>query len=588
MAKRYGNRLTSRWLLLIPILLLSAAESHAQLLDCSNVGFETGTTQGWVLSNGAVTDISQKVEYQSEASGTFENGHRITGPTDGNDPKITSEAIPMVAPGSTHSIRIGNVTRGGRFDRIKGSFVVTPDNTLFQYRFAVILENPAHEVWQQPEFNIRITSQNGATIGCSFYNVTSAGTIDGFKSLGEFRYRNWTAGAINLQNYVGQTITVEVTAHGCTERRHVGYAYFDAQCLKAQITTALYCPLLDPKMELKAPEGFASYEWNTGETTATIRIDPVQGARYWVKVKPFSSLNETCEFQLNHTVSFEPQKEPEPVTASICEGDGYTVGDSTYRVAGTYLTRIKRGTDVCDSLVKTILTVRPLARSVQTITICEGETYALGKAVYTTAGAYDTRLTRTAPLCDSVVTTHLIIGTIDLAVSPDTIIRPNARADLRAVVSSPGTYRYTWSPSDGLACPTCAVTTAKPAETTRYTLTVENTETNCRKTASVEVSIGDCTVYTPTAFTPNNDGKNDVFLVTGTDCVTEIEEFVIYNRWGEVIFKKQNFQPSDPMYGWKGDYLGVASESGVYTYKIKALYLNGKVDERRGTVTLMH
>jgi gliding motility-associated-like protein len=575
-------------LLLIQLLLISALGAYGQLVDCSNVGFDEGTTRGWVLSNGAVTDINQKVVYENEVTGTFENGHLITRAGDGNDPRVTSEAIPMVAPGSNYSIRIGNVTRGGRFDRIKGTFVVTPDNTLFQYRFAVILENPAHEVWQQPEFNIRITSQNGATIGCSFYNVTSAGSIDGFKSQGDIRYRNWTTGAINLQSYVGQTITVEVTAHGCTEKRHVGYAYFDAQCLKAQITPDLYCSLVDPKMVLRAPDGFASYVWSTGETTPTISINPVQGAKYWVKVKPFSSLNETCEFQLNHTVSFELQKEPQPMTASICEGDGYKVGDSTYYKAGTYLTRIKRGADVCDSLVKTILTVRPLARSSKTVTICEGDSYTIGTSVYKTAGSYDTRITRSAPLCDSIVTTNLIINAFKVSVNQDTIIRPNASTQLRAQVSQTGNYRYSWSPADGLTCPTCAVTTAKPAETTRYTLTVEDLDYNCRKTASVEITIGDCTVHTPSAFTPNDDGNNDVFLILGTDCVTEIREFVIYNRWGEVIFRKQNFPASDPAYGWKGDYLGVASENGIYTYKIKVAYINGKTDERRGTVTLVH
>ncbi|GAB3902330.1 hypothetical protein GCM10028803_28770 [Larkinella knui] len=559
-----------------------------QGVDCANVGFEEGTTRGWVLSNGAVEDVNQKVVYQSEVPGTIENEHLITRASDGNDPRITSEAIPMVAPGSNYSIRIGNVTRGGRFDRIKGTFLVTPDNTLFQYRFAVILENPRHEVWQQPEFMIRITTQDGTTIGCSLYNVTSAGTIDGFKSQGDFRFRNWTTGAINLQNYVGQTITVEVTVHGCTERRHVGYAYFDAQCLKAQISPALYCPLVDPKMTLKAPEGFASYVWNTGETTPTIRIDPVQGARYWVKVKPFSSLNETCEFQLNHIVSFERQNEPEPMAVSICEGEGYAVGDSTYRRAGTYLTRIKRGTEVCDSLVKTVLTVRPLARSSQTVTICEGESYTVGSAVYKTAGSYDTRIARPKPLCDSLVTTNLVISTIALSVTPDTLIRPNASAQLRAVVSSPGTYRYTWSPADGLSCPTCAVTTAKPPETTRYTVTVENTDVSCRKTASVNVTIGDCTIHTPSAFTPNHDGNNDVFLILGTDCVAEIKEFVIYNRWGEVIFTKQNFPASNPDYGWNGEYLGTISEGGVYSFRIKVAFMNGKVDERRGTVTLIH
>ncbi len=76
---------------------------------CANIGFEEGTLNGWVPTNGSVSDINQRTEYLDEAPGIFEEGHYITKPSDGNDPKVTAEAIPMVAPGSTYSVRIGNV-----------------------------------------------------------------------------------------------------------------------------------------------------------------------------------------------------------------------------------------------------------------------------------------------------------------------------------------------------------------------------------------------------------------------------------------------------------------------------------------------
>ncbi len=265
-------------LFLVLLLIFGLFQSGYGQATCENIGFENGDLRGWTLTNGSVTDISQQTVFQDETPGTFENGHLLTRLADGNDPRIP--AIPMVAPGSNYSIRIGNVTRGSRFDRIKTSFVVTPDNVLLQYKFAVILQFPNHQPWQQPGFSIRVTNQDNTTLACNFYEVTAAASIDGFQVQGDIRYRNWTTGAIDLRNYIGQKINIEVTVNGCTERRHFGYAYFDAQCVKAEIAQAPYCPAYDPTITLKAPEGFAAYRWSNGATSPNVAVAPKQGEKY--------------------------------------------------------------------------------------------------------------------------------------------------------------------------------------------------------------------------------------------------------------------------------------------------------------------
>lgn len=573
-------------LLLFCFLLITRLMVYGQV-DCSTIGFEGGTTSGWTLTNGSVTDINQQTVFQNETAGTFENGHYVTSLSDGNDPKILSAQIPMVAPGSTHSIRIGNITRGSRFDRIKTTYLVTPDNTLFQYKFAVILENPNHQPYQQPAFSIQITNSAGQTVSCSYYNVTASGTISGFESQGDIRYRNWTTGAVDLSDYVGQSINIEVTAHGCTEKRHFGYAYFDAQCLKAEVTTAQFCPAYDKTMTLQAPDGFAAYSWSTGETTRTIQVSPTLGTKYWVKIQPFSSLSGTCELQLNYVVTYEKASEPTRQTASTCEGVPYTVGDTSYTQAGTYLTHIKRDAGRCDSLVQTVLTVRPLARGTQSLTICEGESLTVGDTVFTTAGTHVQRISRPGGLCDSLLITQVTLRRFDLAISQDTLINPGAQVQLRVLVPSTGQYRFSWSPTTDLSCPSCAVTWAKPTATTRYTVTVENLDEGCQKSASVLVSLGSCVFYAPTAFTPNNDGVNDVFYVPGNDCIVQIAELVVYDRWGEVIFRRENFPAADPTYGWDGRYQGQLAEPGVYTLKVRIDFLKGLTHRYNGSVTLV-
>lgn len=580
--------------LVLGVIVLGIISAYSQQVDCSNIGFETGTTQGWTLTNGsiALTNSFQLI-YQNEAVGTYDNGHLITKRSDGNDPNITAEALPMVAPGSQYSIRIGNGTnnRGSRFDRIKTTFIVTPDNTLFQYKFAVVLNKDAddrHESYQKPGFSLLIYDENKTPIGCSYYDVqlTKAGLVAGFKiQSATLEYRPWTTGAIDLRDYIGRQLTVEVTAHGCTQRGHYGYAYFDAQCLKSEIKASSVCPDADGYLTLVAPNGFASYKWNTGETTTSIKIKPKIGNKYFVKVVAPSSLDESCELQLDYTV--KNQKADTTITKTICEGEKYTVGNVAYQTTGTYITKIDRGA-TCDSTVTLYLTVRPLARYSQKVTICEGQTLTVGTTKYTTSGNYTTTISR-APLCDSIVTTTLLVDKFEVSVVPaETTIADGDSVQLKAtVLSSLSNYMYRWEPAKGLSCPTCSVTWAFPDASTRYTLYVTNTDKTCQKEAKAKVVVNKCGVYAPDVFSPNNDQQNDVFFVQAGDCVKQIKELIIYNRWGEVIFRDENFPPSDPNHAWNGSYLGKALEPGTYPYKMKVAFTDEEMNDHTYTGVVM-
>jgi gliding motility-associated-like protein len=71
---------------------------------------------------------------------------------------------------------------------------------------------------------------------------------------------------------------------------------------------------------------------------------------------------------------------------------------------------------------------------------------------------------------------------------------------------------------------------------------------------------GVCKVFVPTAFTPNRDGKNDLFKILGTENVSSLR-LKIFNRWGEVVF-----QTSDKAKGWDGTYRGKYVPNGTYIY----------------------
>lgn len=86
--------------------------------------------------------------------------------------------------------------------------------------------------------------------------------------------------------------------------------------------------------------------------------------------------------------------------------------------------------------------------------------------------------------------------------------------------------------------------------------------------------------YIPTAFSPNNDGLNDVFEVKGR--FVNAVHLQIYNRWGQVIFESKGTNPS-----WDGRLNGKAAPTGAYIYSFTAQDLNGQTISRTGSVTLV-
>ena len=82
--------------------------------------------------------------------------------------------------------------------------------------------------------------------------------------------------------------------------------------------------------------------------------------------------------------------------------------------------------------------------------------------------------------------------------------------------------------------------------------------------------ISEAKIFVPNAFTPNKDGKNEVFIPrailifnqTGNPILDY--KFEIYNRWGEQIFES-----NDLNLGWDGTYKGRLCPTGTYVYIIK-------------------
>ena len=87
-----------------------------------------------------------------------------------------------------------------------------------------------------------------------------------------------------------------------------------------------------------------------------------------------------------------------------------------------------------------------------------------------------------------------------------------------------------------------------PQNDTWVTLTVTSID-GCTDIDSVLLQVLQCRLpMVPNAFSPNDDGIDDVFKIANPDDFTKIDYFEIYNRWGELVFAT-----NDKTRGWNGN-----------------------------------
>ncbi len=146
---------------------------------------------------------------------------------------------------------------------------------------------------------------------------------------------------------------------------------------------------------------------------------------------------------------------------------------------------------------------------------------------------------------------------------------------------------WQWSPPDGLSCDDCRRPWARPFETTRYTLTATD-ENGCDASDEMLLTmLLNRRIFIPTAFSPNGDGINDVFLIFAGGNVARVRSFQLFDRWGEKIFENFNFPPNDPAHGWDGFFKGKPMNPAVFVYKAEVEYVDGEVEVFQGDVSLL-
>jgi hypothetical protein len=148
-----------------------------------------------------------------------------------------------------------------------------------------------------------------------------------------------------------------------------------------------------------------------------------------------------------------------------------------------------------------------------------------------------------------------------------------------------------WSPLESIRTPDALQTWSQPFATTQFVINLVDTF-GCVATDEMLVTVRrDRRVYIPTAIAPDLANGNSVLTVFAGSEVRQVRYLRVYDRWGGLIFKNENFLPNDPAQGWDGTIerssTARASHLAVYVWTTEIEYVDGTTEVISGDVTVV-
>ena len=369
------------------------------------------------------------------------------------------------------------------------------------------------------------------------YNFTSFGNRDIFVSkLNTAGSVAWAKQMGGLGHSAGYSIAVDTSENIYTTGTFAGTVDFDPGSAIYKLSSAGVIDIFVHKMSPC-----------TNSTSSTLTVSACN--TYTLNCKTYTSSGVYTQLLLNAagcdsiiTLNLTIGNTNSAITVNATACNSYPWNGQTLTLSGTYIDTLN-ASNGCDSIMTLHLAIAPISFSSITQAICSGQSY-LG---YTSSGTYIDTLTA-ANGCDSIRTLQLLV---QQKPAPD-LGADKEICSGNTLILYPGHFTtYLWQ--DGSAQD--SITVRQPG---LYAVTVTN---DCGS-ARDEIVISDdiCDIRFPSAFTPNNDGKNDLFKILGAHNLNDFH-LIVYNRWGQAVF-----ETSDYAKGWSGNFNGQLQATGAYAW----------------------
>ncbi len=276
------------------------------------------------------------------------------------------------------------------------------------------------------------------------------------------------------------------------------------------------------------------------------------------------------------------------VAAAICEGEFYVAGGMQQTTSGIYYDTLTTATG-CDSVIVTRLTLREKPKPVLGAdrNICEGQSILLDPGNFETYLWQDLSATQQYTVTNPGTYLVTVTNAFNCKASARVIIRDFVKPPSNFLPASqdlcsgnvfkinvPGYKSYAWSTG-------ASTRNIEIRKAGNYVLNVTSFD-NCVGTDTLTIREITCVpIGIPNAFSPNGDGRNDLFKPIIN---SEIQDYQarIYNRAGQLIFQTKDYTA-----GWDGRFKGQQQSSGNYIYQVSFRNVDGKLFEYKGNVLLM-
>ena len=422
---------------------------------------------------------------------------------------------------------------------------------------------------------------------------------------------------------------IVTNSKGCIDTAQVDIAVLDKPLITLGFRDTLICR--NDVLQLNA-SGTGNFSWTPlvniiNPTTGTPTVSPVTTTWYVVNLNDNGCVNtDSVRVRVVNQVTLRAIND-----TTICQGDAIQLNATSDGLAFSWTpvanldnpniinpVAITNNTTVynvtatiggCSATDQVIVTTvpYPIADAGTDPTICYNTSAQLngtvnGSSFTWTPSSYLNNPNILNPVSSPPRTTQYILSAFDTLGCPkpgrDTVVvtvLPRVRAfagrDTTVVVGQPlqfngsGGVNYVWSPATGLSSTTIPDPVGvynSSIDSVRYKLVVTD-QAGCADSAFVTVKVFKTIpyVFVPTAFTPNNDGLNDLIRPIAVG-IQKINYFSIYNRWGQLVFTT-----TINGHGWDGRIGGLEQSTNVYVWMVSAIDYTGRPFFQKGTVTLI-
>ncbi len=310
-----------------------------------------------------------------------------------------------------------------------------------------------------------------------------------------------------------------------------------------------------------------------------------------IQLKPFS---DGLTYNWSPSATLDDPNIKQPVATPV---DAMTVYTVTARIGKCSATDQLR--------IKTV--PYPQVTVLDDSSICYGDSiqlFASGGAFYDWSPDYNINFSNIpSPIAKPLATTTYVVSVTDILGCPKPtekevtirVIPPVpafAGNDTVVVVGQPlqllatGAEIYKWSPSSYLNDSNIADPVANFVSETgdKFSYSVKvSTPEGCFAYDTIRIKIfrTEPDIFVPNAFTPNNDGLNDIFRPIPVG-IKQFDYFKVFNRWGQLMFSTNSTEQ-----GWDGTYMGKDQPNDTFVWMAKGTDYLGRVIEKKGTVVLI-